>query len=227
MTTSSDPRGPRQKLSLAGGLLALGLVWGAPGLGAWEPLPDGPRLSAPLVYGDDELIIEEIFQSHLPTTLKKYSLRLSVHPHLGDWENKDRMRLTTTLRYGLTDNCELSAGSNLFFSHGHGDTRAFDDYGAADLKLGVKLNLGQFLFRGWDTGVGLDYEIPFHHPPAELTDGLRHSRPYTTFSHRLETHPNLGSSSACTAISSRAPTCRANSAKIPSMRARRASPAAG
>ena len=173
------------------GLFALGLMLGAPGLGAWEPLQDGPRLAAPYAFGDDELIIEEVFQSHLPTTLKKYNLRLSVHPHLGDWVNKDRMRLTTTLRYGLTDNCELSAGSNLFFSHGHGDIRAFDDYGAADLKLGVKLNLGQFLFRGWDTAAGVEYELPIHHPPAELTDGLRHSRPYTTFSHRLESHPNL------------------------------------
>ena len=191
MTTYSDLRGTLQKLSLAGGLLALGLVLGSPGLGAWEPLQDGPRLSAPYAFGDDELIIEEVFQSHLPTTLKAYSLRLSVHPHLGDWENKDRMRLTTTLRYGLTDNCELSAGSNLFFSHGHGYTRAFDDYGAADLKLGAKLNLGQLLFRGWDTGAGVDYEFPIHRPPAEMTDGLRHSRPYVTFSHRLDTHPTV------------------------------------
>ena len=142
-------------------------------------------------FGDDELIIEEVFQSHLPTTLKKYSLRLSVHPHLGDWQDKDYMRMTTTLRYGLTDNCEITAGSNLFFSHGHGDIRAFDDYGAANLRLGGKLNLGQFLFSGWDTAAGIEYEIPLGHPPGELTDGLRHLRPYTTFSHRLESHPNL------------------------------------
>ena len=136
MTISSDLRGPRKKLSLAGGLLALGLGLGSPGLGAWEPLQDGPRIAAPYAYGDDELILEEVFQSHLPDTLKKYNLRLSVHPHLGDWQNNDYMRMTTGLRYGLTDNCELSAASNLFFSHGHGDIRAFDDYGAADFRLG-------------------------------------------------------------------------------------------
>ncbi len=171
--------------------VALGLALGAPGLVADEPPPDGPRLAAPNSFGDDELVLDEIFQSHLPTTLKKYSLRLSVHPNLGDWENKDRMRLTTTLRYGLMDKCELSAGSNLFFSHGHGDTRAFDDYGAADLSLGTKFNLGQFVFPGWDTGAGLEYEFPIHHPPAELTDGLRHARPYLTFSHRPASHSNL------------------------------------
>jgi len=191
MTLSPEPRGLRQKLTLAGALCALGLGLGWPGLMAEEPLPDGPRLTAPYRYGDDELIIDEVFQSHLPGTLKKYSLRLSVHPRLGDWENNDHMRLTTVLRYGLTDNCELSAGSNLYFSHGHGTIRAFEDNGAADLRLGVKFDLGQFLFRGWDTGAGLDYEIPVRHPPAELTDGLRHSRPYVTFSHRLKAHPLL------------------------------------
>ena len=191
MTISPNRSGLRQKLSRAGGLAALGLLLGSPGLMAGEPLHDGPRLNAPYTYGDDELILDEVFQSHLPDTLKKFSLRLSVHPHLGDWQNNDYMRMTTTLRYGLTDNCELSAASNLYFSHGHGDIRAFDDYGAADFRLGVKFNLGQFLFRGWDTGAGLDYEFPFHHPPAQLTDGLRHSRPYVTFSHRLRSHPKL------------------------------------
>jgi len=172
-------------------LLALGLGLPASGLVADEPRPGDARLGVPSALGDDELIIPEVFESHLPTTLKKFGFRLSVHPHLGDWENKDRLRLTTSLRYGLTDNIELSTGSNLFFSHGHGDVRAFDDYGAADLKLGAKLNLGQFLFRGWDTAAGLEYEFPLGHPAAELTDGLRHSRPYTTFSHRLKSHPNL------------------------------------
>ncbi len=140
--------------------------------------------------GDDELIIEEVFQSHLPATLEKYGFRLSVNPHLGDWQRKDHMRLTTTVRYGLTERCELSAGSNLYFSHGNGDIRAFENNGAANLKLGVKLNLGQPLFAGWETAVGVNYEFPTGRPPPELTDGLRHLRPYATFSHRLQSRPD-------------------------------------
>jgi len=140
-------------------------------------------------HGDEELVIEEVFQSHLPATLEKYGFRLSVHPHLGDWQNKDRMRMTTSLRYGLTQNCEISASSNLFFSHGRGAVRAFDDYGAANLQLGAKLNLGQVLFSGWETAAGASYELPVSQPPPELTDGLRHLRPYITFSHRLKSHP--------------------------------------
>jgi hypothetical protein len=169
-------------------LLVLLLAAGPAGA---APLASGPRGGEPPALGDDELVLDDVFQSHLPTTLKKYGLRLSVHPRLGDWQNNNHLRLSTVLRYGLTDHCELSAGSNLYFSHGHGDIRAFEDYGAADFRLGAKFDLGQFLFRGWDTGAGLEYEFPFHHPPAELTDGLRHSRPYVTFSHRLKAHPNL------------------------------------
>jgi len=151
---------------------------------------DGNPPAGPKKLGDDELIIEEVFSSHLPTTLEKYGLRLSVHPHLGDWENKERMRLTTSLRYGLTDKCEISASSNLYFSHGHGYIRAFEEYGAANLKLGVKLDLGQPLFAGWETGVGVSYDFPTGSPAPELTDGLRHLRSHVTFSHRLESRPD-------------------------------------
>jgi len=172
------------------GLLALGLAWSAAGSGA-AVMDEPPAANVHPKLGDDELLIDEVFQSHLPTTLETYALRLSVHPHLGDWQNKDHMRMTTTLRYGLTRKCELSVSSDLYFSHGNGEIRAFDDYGAANLKLGVKFNLGQLIIRGWETGVGIDYEFPTGHPPPELTDGLRHLRPYVTFSHRLDAHPDL------------------------------------
>ena len=156
MTSSlhADPATPEDKRArtirrwrpLLGGCLAVGLgLAAASRADAMQQQGDGALtpLAAPKKLGDDELVIEEIFQSHLPATLEKYGLRLSVNPHLGDWQNKDYMRLTTTLRYGLTENCEISVGSNLYFSHGNGDIRAFDDYGAASLKLGAKLNLGQ------------------------------------------------------------------------------------
>ncbi len=186
---SSCFRDLRQKLSFASGVLALGLSLWPPGLVAGESLQASPRLSVPNGLGDDELILDEIFTSHLPTTLKKYRFRLSVNPHLGDWQRKEHMRLTTSLRYGLTEKCEISASSNLYFSHGHGDIRAFDNYGAANLRLGAKLDLGQPLFAGWETGVGINYEFPVGRPPPELTDGLRHLRPYVSFSHRLESRP--------------------------------------
>jgi len=142
------------------------------------------------VYGDDEFLIPEVFQSHLPTTLEKYALRVWLNPHVGDYLNKDHLRLTTGIRYGFSENWEMSMNSDLYFSHGRGDVRAFEEYGAANLQLGTKVNLGQPLFAGWDVGTGFDYSTPLGRPPAELTDGLRHFMPYITFSHRCETRPN-------------------------------------
>lgn len=172
------------------GLLALSLAWAVSASGATVTM-EQPETPVRPQLGDDEYLIDEVFQSHLPGTLEKYHLRLSVNPHLGDWMGKDYMRVTTTLRYGLTEHCELSAGGNLYFSHGNGDVDAFKEYGAASLKLGVKYNLGQPLFANWETAIGADYEFPLGHPSPQLTDGLRHFRPYVTFSHRLQTHPDL------------------------------------
>ena len=181
------------KWSLLALVLGLGLTSRGMAAGIEDvsvPFP-GIRHGTLPILGDDELLIEEVFQSHLPTTLEKGTLRFSLHPHLGDYVRKDNMRLTTGLRYGLTENCEVSLGSNLFFSHGNGEVRSFEDYGAANLRLGTKYDLGEVLFRGCITAVGVDYEFPVGRPPAELTDGLRHLRPYVTFSHRLESHPDV------------------------------------
>ena len=146
--------------------------------------------TAPLAYGDDEFIIPEVFESHLPTTMGKYVLRLWVNPHLGDYIHSDYMRLTTGVRYGLTENWQVSVASDLYFSHGHGEVDAFERYGAANLQIGSKLNLGQPWFSGWNIGTGFDLVFPIGRPPASLTDGLCHFMPYLTLSHRLEAHPD-------------------------------------
>ncbi len=151
----------------------------------------GARPATLIPLGDDELVIREVFQSHLPATLKAYALRLWVHPHLGDLNTGDYLRLSTGVRYGLMANWEVSTSSDLYFGHGLGDVRFFERYGAANLQLGTKFNLGQPFFAGWDTAIGAEYQFPTGRPPAELTDGLRHFIPYITLSHRLASHRGL------------------------------------
>ncbi len=146
---------------------------------------------APWPYGDDELLVPEVFQGHLPTTLQKSAVRFAANPHLGDIQKKDRLRVSSSLRVGLTENLEISAGGDLYFSHGHGTIRSFEDYGMSTGRLGAKVNLGEPFFAGCKVGAGIDYGFPVGRPPAELTDGLRHLTPYVTFSHRLERHPAL------------------------------------
>jgi hypothetical protein len=155
---------------------------------------DAPAGSAaPLARpaGDDEVRIKEIFSTHLPGTMKAYAFRLWLHPHLGDFESKDFLRVSGGIRYGVTNRWELSAGGDLYFSHGLGDVGFFQRTGVANLQLGSKWNIGQTLLPGWESAVGLDLTTPVGSPPTDLTDGLRHVSPYVTFSQRQKNLPAL------------------------------------
>ncbi len=192
-TDEDTPRSMRPVLAL---IMAVCLVSGgvaAPDETSRPVVPSSGIFPAgkPSAYGDDEFFVPEIFQGHLSTTLERNAVRLAINPHLGDVRNKEYMRLTTGLRYGLTENLEVSVTSDLYFSHGYGEIRAFKDYGVANLNLGAKINLGEPFLAGWKVGAGADYLFPTGRPPAELTDGLRHFMPYLTFSHRLKLHPAL------------------------------------
>jgi hypothetical protein len=190
-------RGGARRATAGLSTLALALVAATGGAAdldeksGWPGVDAPARAVEPLPVGDDELIIPEVFHSHLPNTLKKEAVRVWVHPKLGDLISRDHLRIAIGLRYGLTGKWEVSASSDLYFSHGFGDVRAFDRFGAANLELGMKLNLGRPIFSGWDTAVGFEYQFPTGRPPAELTDGLRHFRPYVTFSHRLANRGNF------------------------------------
>jgi hypothetical protein len=171
-------------------LLALGFAFaGVDAPAALTVNPPGTAMRPRL--GDDELNIDEVFHSHLPTTLEEDGLRLAINPRLGDLRKRDHLRVPIRARYGLTERIELSAGVVPYFSHGQGDVPRFDRHGIASFRFGGKINLGEPWFAGWETAAGFDCEYPTGHPPAELTDGLRHFRPYVTFSHRFEARPDL------------------------------------
>ena len=155
--------------------------------GAWAadlPAAVDPR-------GDEEIRLQQVFTSHLPDTMRESDLRLWIHPHFGDLRDHDHLRLGAGVRYGLTRWWEIGASTDIYFSHGLGDTQFGDKYGAAGVQLATKFNLGRRRFFGWDTAVGGDFDIPVGHPPAEVTDGLRHYGPWATFSRRWDSRPSV------------------------------------
>lgn len=139
---------------------------------------------------DDELRIHGVFDSALPGTERKNSLRLIFHPHFGDLTQRDHLRVPFGLRYGLTEALEVTAEAEGFLSHGFGDVAAFRHVGLSALHFGTKYRLGKFWLTDWDTAVGLDYTQPVGTPPTEITDGLKHIAPYVSFSRRLERAPD-------------------------------------
>ncbi len=138
---------------------------------------------------DDDLRIQGVFNSVLPRTERKNSLRLIVHPHLGDLTKRDHLRTALGFRYGLTSRWEVSTEADSYFTHGLKHGGFFEDSGFSTLHLGTKYRLGDPLNLGWDTSIGLDWSRPLGSPPLDVTDGLRHIAPFITASHNLADHP--------------------------------------
>lgn len=179
----------RQLSALLATLLALAAV--AP-LRAFTPVvPATAEKAAEPKVSDDELRIQGIFNSALPGVEKKNRLKLIIHPHFGDFHRKDYVRMPVGLRYGLTQNWEITGEVETYFSHGLGDEAFFDRYGFASYHFGTKYRIGTDFWPGWDTGVGMDYITPNGSPPPDVTDGLRHFSYFVTFSRYLESRPDI------------------------------------
>lgn len=184
LTTRSNraarPTCPR--IQSAGWLLGLAIALAAGGarLAAAEPEHTAQ---------DDDLRIRGIFDSVLPRTEHKNSLRLIVHPHLGDITHSDYLRTALGFRYGLTRNWEGTFETEAYFAHGLKNEPFFSKYGFSSYHLGTKYNLGDRFGLGWDTSIGIDWYRPAGNPPVELTDGLEHFAPFVSVSRQLESHP--------------------------------------
>lgn len=138
---------------------------------------------------DDELRIKGVFDSALPGTEQKNRLRFIIHPHFGDFNRRDYLRMPLGLRYGLTTRWEITGEVESYFSHGFGGQKWFEEYGFDNLHLGTKYRIGTRFWPGWDTGVGVDYQTPVGRPPPDVNDGLTHLSYYATFSHDLAGRP--------------------------------------
>jgi hypothetical protein len=60
---------------------------------------------------------------------KKNRLKLIIHPHFGDLHRRDYLRMPLGLRYGLTQNWEITGEVEAFFAHGLGDIPFFHQEG--------------------------------------------------------------------------------------------------
>lgn len=147
------------------------------------------RTAEPAKATDDDLRIRGIFETALPRTERKKSLRLILHPHLGDLRERDYLRTATGFRYGITDRWETTAETDWYFSHGLKNVKFFDEQGFSSVHLGTKYLLGKMGAGGWEYSVGGDFTRPVGSPPPSVTDGLRHVSPYVALSRQLVRWP--------------------------------------
>ncbi len=135
--------------------------------------------------------IEGIFNTDLPKTERKSSVRFIFHPHFGDLTNRDYQRVPLGLRWGATENLELRTEVESYFAHGLGHEKFGADAGFSALQGGAKYRWTEWLRPYFDTASGMNVSIPVGSPPTEVTDGLRHITPYLTFAHTLEDRPDV------------------------------------
>jgi hypothetical protein len=144
----------------------------------------------PAKVTDGEMRIRGIFESALPGTEGRKSLRLTVHPHLGDLRERDYLRTVLGFRYGLTTDWEVTVEADWYASHGMKEVAFLREQGFSSWHLGSKYRLGELGKSGWNYSVGADWVRPVGSPPPSVTDGLQHVAPYVTFSRQLKRWPD-------------------------------------
>jgi hypothetical protein len=152
-----------------------------------SPTPAAPAARAP---NNGELQkIQGIFDTDLPKTENKGSIRLIVHPHVGDFINRSYVRVLTGIRWGLNDHTEFTAAVEPYFDMSTKSGPSGN--GIGDYQLGVKYGFREKLFPGYDTSVGLNTYFPVGHPPVDLTTGHDRYSPYIVIGKKIPSRPGL------------------------------------
>lgn len=157
---------------------------------AWAQTAPAGNISSPQEPTSAPSGIRGLFDFDLPTIDPPGTMKLILHPHLGDFVRRDFMRVEGGLRWAINDHFEIRPEATVYFTHGLGGSSA-DGYGVGELRLGSK-----YILRGWpdadfETSVFLNVEVPVGSPPVNLTDGLNHVAPGFLVQHKSTRYPKL------------------------------------
>lgn len=120
--------------------------------------------------------LPDLLDFGLPSFAPSGTIRLYTHPKFGDLLHEDYFRLPVGARVKLSEDIELNTELGAYFTHGLRDSVG---NGLYQLGLGVKREEAWSPDSGWSSGVG--WVTPLSRPPQGITDGLRHTLPYVTF----------------------------------------------
>ncbi|HYP16660.1 MAG TPA: hypothetical protein VEQ65_05565 [Opitutus sp.] len=116
----------------------------------------------------------------LPSFQPSGAVRLSLRPRFGDLLHEDYFRLLIGARVKVSDEIEFNAELGSYVTHG------LDDYvghGLYQFRYGLKIEKTISDEAGWS--YGFDWVTPLSHPPIEITDGVRHTLPFVTYTRTL------------------------------------------
>lgn len=116
----------------------------------------------------------------LPTFDPSGAVRLHLRPRFGDLLHEDYFRMLVGARLKLSDAIELNAELGTYVTHGIRDSVG---NGLYQFRYGMKLEHAVSPDAGWS--YGFDWITPLSHPPIDITDGVRHTMPYITYTQTL------------------------------------------
>ena len=144
----------------------------------------------PSADGQQELRkISGIFDTDLPKTEKKGSVRIIVHPHMGDFTRRNYLRLPLGVRWGVNNHVEVTATIEPYIQHGLRRGSPGNDIG--NVQFGGKYVYKNWLQTDYDASVGLSVRLPVGAPPLDMTDGYNHYTPFLVLSHPSRYTPGL------------------------------------
>ncbi len=130
--------------------------------------------------------IQGLFDFDLPDIDPPGTVKLIVHPHLGDLVRRDYMRIDGGFRWALNSRFEISPAAAIYFNHGLGG--GHDGYGVGAVRLGVKYVIPAWPCPTMETSLTLGMDRPVGHAPIDMTDGLNHLTPAFLMQHRSRDH---------------------------------------
>ena len=175
-----NPR-PLQHLASLGLLLLLPLAVRAQESTAPTAAPASDEKSLHKING--------IFDTDLPKTERKGSVRLIVHPHLGDFTSRSYVRIPVGVRWGVNDHVEFTATVEPYFQHYL--RSGSPGNGIGDVQFGGKYAIHGWFATGYDASAGLNVRLPVGHPPLDLTDGYNHYSPFLVLTQKSTTTEGL------------------------------------
>lgn len=128
--------------------------------------------------------VNGIFDTDLPKTERKGSVRLIVHPHLGDFTSRSYLRVPVGVRWGVNSHVEFTATVEPYFQHYL--RSGSPGNGIGDIQFGGKYAIHDWLGSGHDASIGLNARLPVGHPPLDLTDGYNHYSPFLVLTQKSD-----------------------------------------
>lgn len=133
--------------------------------------------------------ISGIFDTDLPKTEKKGSVRFIMHPHMGDFIRRSYVRLPLGFRWGVNDHVEMTATVEPYIEHGL--RRGSLGNGIGKVQFGGKYVYRRWLQTDYDASIGLNVRLPVGAPPLDMTDGYNHYTPFLVVSRPSQHTPGL------------------------------------